>query len=80
MVLSPDPVTKSMDSLVLLRYLVKGRNALTTASRDMASASTAEISELLVARDINVERLMSATIAGSLWWSMGEGSGMRSVC
>ena len=53
MVLSTNVVIESMDSLVLLRYLVNGRNALTMASRDMASASRAEVSGLLATRDIS---------------------------
>ena len=57
-------MTKMVDSLVLLRYLVNGRNALTMASRDMASASRAEVSELLLARDINEGRLKSAILLG----------------
>ena len=64
MVLSPELVMKLMHSLVLLRYLVNGRNALTMASRDMASASRAEVPELLLARDINEGRLKSAILLG----------------
>lgn len=47
------------------------------ASRDIASACKAEVSELLVMRDINEKRLMSAYVAqslGTLCQSMGEAS------
>ena len=45
---------QSRDPLVLLLYLVKGRNALTMASRDMSSACGAEV------KDIDQERCKSA--------------------
>ena len=50
---------QSRDS-VLLQYLVKGRNALTMASRDMASACEAGILGSPVVKDINQVRLKSA--------------------
>lgn len=46
--------------MVLLQYLVKGRNALTMASRDMCSACEAKILESAVVKDIDQEQFKSA--------------------
>lgn len=44
-------------SLVLLQYLVNGRNALTMASRDITFACEAGVSESSVVKDIDQEQL-----------------------
>ena len=53
---------ESRNLLVSLQYLVYGRNALTMASQDMASACEAEVSESPVVKDIDQERLKSSML------------------